>query len=754
MSWSSAKRLSKRIVRHPEETVPIVSSTAWATTDAFRNPVSMLKTYLLSLFPIIQWLPGYNLGWLTGDLVAGITVGIVVVPQGMSYAVLATLSPEYGLYSSFVGVLLYCLFATSKDVSIGPITVLSLLTAQTIEHVEQIHPGVWSGPEIASNIALISGFIILGMGLLRIGWLVEFIPAPAVSGFMTGSAFTIATTQLPGMMGITGFNTRESCYKVIINTLKGLPRTSLDAAWGLTGLVALYALKYASSAASKKWPRRAKIFFFMSVLRNFIVIVILTLASWLYCKGRKNEETGKYPIKILLEVPSGLEHIQRPSLNPSLLSAISPKLPIVIIVLVLEHIAVSKSFGRLNGYIVDPGQELIAIGVANSIGSVFGAYACTGAFTRSALKSKCGVRTPAAGIATAAVVLIALYALTSAFFWIPSAGLAAIIIHAVADLVASPHEVYAYWRISPLECIIWFAAVFVAIFSSIENAIYASVVASFVLLLIRLARPRDNFLGKVTVHHSDNGKEEIREIFLPFMKNGIANPHLKVTPPAPGVLIYRFEESWLYPNCGLANSAIVNEVKKKYRRGQDMTNVKASDRSWSEYGKSRSVAEDQGDNLKKPLLHAIVLDFSPVSHVDTTSVQALIDVRREVERWSDRAIEFHFAPILSPWIHRALVAGGFGIGRSNSSLPQGLGSVEKYDRASLSEDVVVAHEKPQPDEECGVVESPIEAKSPSSTLRRPDLEPLVPLNTPFFHVDLTSAVRAAESGVNRPADRD
>ena len=141
----------------------------------------------------------------------------------------------------------------------------------------------------------------------------------------------------------------------------------------------------------------------------------------------------------------------------------------------------------MNGYKIDPNQELIAIGVTNTIGTLFGAYPATGSFSRSALQSKSGVRSPASGLFSAVVVIVALYGLTDAFFFIPLAGLSAIIIHAVADLVAPPSQVYAFWRVSPLEFIIWWAAVLVTVFSTIENGIYVSIGLSALLLVIRIA---------------------------------------------------------------------------------------------------------------------------------------------------------------------------------------------------------------------------------------------------------------------------
>ncbi|KAF9036709.1 sulfate permease [Panaeolus papilionaceus] len=733
-----AKNLAKKAVGHPDNTVPIISSTAWAQ-DAFSNPVQRIRDYLISLFPIATWITRYNFGWLSGDLIAGLTVGMVVVPQGMSYAVIATLPPEYGLYSSFVGVLLYCFFATSKDVSIGPVAVMSLTVSQVIKHIEANHGTEWSRPQIATVLALITGFIVLGVGLLRLGWLVEFIPAPAVSGFMTGSAISIAAGQVPGLMGITGFDTRAATYKVIINTLKGLPRTKLDAAWGLTGLVGLYAIRYFCLWGEKRYPRKARVFFFISVLRNAFVIIVLTLAAWLYCRHRAVK--GKYPIKILLTVPAGFKHVQQPNPDPKLLAAMAPELPVATIILLLEHIAISKSFGRLNGYKIDPNQELIAIGVTNTVGSCLGAYPATGSFSRSALKSKSGVRTPLAGVVTAIVVVVALYGLTDAFFWIPNAGLSAIIIHAVADLVASPSQVYSYWRVSPLEFVIWAAAVLVTIFSSIENGIYTSIVASLVLLLIRVARPRGAFLGKANVHvaGSAESKGSNREVFLPLSKTGITNFDIEVLPPSPGVVIYRFEESYLYPNCSILNSVLVDYVKENMQRGRDMTNVKLSDRPWNDPGPRGSAAEDEIENRKKPVLHAIVLDFSTVSHIDTTAIQALIDARREIEKWADHPVEFHFATVLSPWIKRALVAGGFGIGQSASRVPQEIAAIVPFHDSAIR--------NPEFDQQRDIESVEDVKKGPSPSPSAAGFANVISPDTPFFHIDLAGAVAAAESGV-------
>jgi len=226
------------------------------------------------------------------------------------------------------------------------------------------------------------------------------------------------------------------------------------------------------------------------------------------------------------------------------------------------------------------------------------------------LKSKCGVRTPAAGILTAIVVVVALYGLTSAFFWIPNAGLSAIIIHAVADLVATPKQVYSFWRISPLEFVIWWAGLLVTIFSTIENGIYTSICASVALMLIRLAHPRGYFLGRVSLG-DDQSPREARDVFVPLKPNGVLNPHIAVQPPQPGIIVYRFEESYIFPNCSIVNSTIVDHVKKYTRRGFDISSIRMGDRAWNDPGPVKG-SDTEAEDAPRPLLHAVVLDFSTV----------------------------------------------------------------------------------------------------------------------------------------------
>ena len=479
---------------------------------------------------------------------------------------------------------------------------------------------------------------------------------------MTGSAINIAAGQVPGLLGTAKlFNTRASTYLVIIDSLKYLKDSTLDAAFGVSSLAILYGVKWGVTYISNRYPRVAKPMFFVQALRHAFVIILFTIISW-----RVNIHHKTARISLVGTVPSGLQHVGRPTVTTELLAALGPHIPVATIILLLEHISIAKSFGRLNGYKINPNQELIAIGVNNTVGSVFSAYPSTGSFSRSALKSKSGVRTPAAGIPTGIVVIIALYAVAPAFYWIPNATLSALIIHAVADLVASPKQSYGFWRVSPLEYVIFVGAVLWSIFYTIESGIYWSLATSVVLLLFRIARPKGNFLGRVRIRpeNSESGGQ-IRDVYVPMEGNdGVTSRGIEVEAPPPGVVIYRFEESFLYPNASYINDRLVEHVKRYTRRGKDYSNISAGDRPWNDPGpKQKNALAELEAEKSKPRLRAVILDFAAVAHLDTTGVQNLVDTRKEVERWADRAVEFHFSGILSPWIRRALIAAGFGQGQ-------------------------------------------------------------------------------------------
>ncbi|KAI9794192.1 MAG: Sulfate permease 2 [Peltula sp. TS41687] len=762
--------------------------------------------YLYSLFPFVHWIGRYNLQWFVGDMIAGnlfplcdpplrrqrlmrnhlqgVTVGAVVVPQSMAYAALAKLPAEYGLYTSFMGVLIYWFFATSKDITIGPVAVASTVVGDIIIKAQKREPDI-DPAMIASAVAILAGSIILFIGLIRFGWIVEFISLTAISAFMTGSAINIAVGQVPALMGLTGFSNREATYKVIINILKHLGTSKLDAAMGLTALAMLYIIRSACSYGAKRVPNQRKTYFFIATMRTAFVILFYTMISWLVNRHHRSKPL----FKILGKVPRGFKHARVPVVNKRTINAFISELPATVIVLLIEHIAIAKSFGRLNNYNIDPSQEMIAIGVTNCLGPFLGAYPATGSFSRTAIKSKAGVRTPFAGFITAIVVLLAIYALTAVFFYIPASSLAAVIIHAVGDLITPPNVIYQFWRVSPLEVIIFFAGVFVTIFMNIENGIYTTICTSVAVLLFRTVKARGRFLGRVKIHsvvggddgkdgHRNTGLEKtntettVRNVFLPIDHEDGSNPQVEVESPYPGIFIYRFSEGFNFPNANHYLDNLTSTISKETRRTNASTFLRPGDRPWNDPGPRRGRAAKTDSHL--PTLQAIVLDFSSVNNVDITSVQNLIDVRNQLDRWaSPDIVEWHFACITNRWTKRALVSAGFGYPTP--------GSMEHFERwkpifdvAEIggSDSAAVAAEAPENAERRSSRKGSFNdgifpATSPTSTIHQSasnpssdvDLEKAAAtqvrtkkvvvhgINRPLFHTDLTSALQAAVSSV-------
>ena len=463
---------------------------------------------------------------------------------------------------------------------------MSTVTGTVVLEVAKSNPTI-PGHVVASALAVIAGAIICFIGLIRCGWIVDFISLAAISAYMTGSALNIAVGQVPALMGITGFSNRDSTYLVVINTLKHLNGTQLDAAVGLTALFLLYLIRFVCSYTARKVPRRAKLMFFLSTLRTVFVILLYTLISWLV--NRNHRPTKENRFSILGTVPRGFQNAAVPVITTDIIKSFASELPASVIVLLIEHIAIAKSFGRVNNYTIDPSQEMVAIGVTNLLGPFLGAYPATGSFSRTAIKSKAGVRTPFAGVITAVVVLLAIYALPAVFFYIPNAALSAVIIHAVGDLITPPNTVYQFWRVSPLEVFVFFAGVIVTVFTTIEIGIYVTIATSAAILLFRVVKAKGRFLGKVKVHsvigdhHLDNSNKppgagkygsfgnsdpdkSSRNIFLPIEHNDGSNPEIEVESPYPGIFIYRFSEGFNYPNANHYLDYMTKAIFKETRR--------------------------------------------------------------------------------------------------------------------------------------------------------------------------------------------
>lgn len=252
----------------------------------------------------------------------------------MAYAKLALLPAEYGLYSSFVGVLAYWFFATSKDISIGPVAVMSTLVGNVITRIQLTNPE-YAPQVIASALAVVAGAVVFVVGLLRLGFLVNYIPLPAIAAFMTGSALNIIAGQIPLLMGMKGFSTRESTYQVLVNTVRHIDGAGLDAVVGLSALALLYMIRWASTSwGVRRFPKWNRVLFFLGTMRTVLILLFYTVVSWVVNRNRRDDPG----FGILGLVPKGLQHVGPPVLSLDLVAKLMPEIPATVIVLLIEHI--------------------------------------------------------------------------------------------------------------------------------------------------------------------------------------------------------------------------------------------------------------------------------------------------------------------------------------------------------------------------------------------------------------------------------
>lgn len=342
---------------------------------------------------------------------------------------------------------------------------------------------------------------------------------------------------------------------------------------------------------------------------------------------------------------------------------------------------------------------------------IIGAYPNTGSFSRTAITARSGARTPMSGVFSALVVLLCLYALTPAFYYIPDAILSAIIIHAVADLVSGPKFLRQLYRVNIFELFTFVAAVLITFFTSVEYGIYVSVILSIAALLLRIARPRYSVLGRIPVQpstsyydpndpHSEKGvviidtqqeeddtkttKQDENTQYIYVKQDHQTLHHLVESPPA-GVVIFRFDESLTYPNASYISDKIMHYIQDNFNSGTPAPTTKG-ERAWNDRrplakkprpasianekdNDAASSAADSDDddqttdhNYKQelPKLRAIVLDCSAINHLDSTGVQTLLDLKLTINRFSGYEVEWHFAAVATPAIRSALITGGFG----------------------------------------------------------------------------------------------
>ncbi|KAF3055774.1 Sulfate permease 2 [Daldinia childiae] len=726
--------------------------------EQFSNQVNPIS-YLRSLFPFIGWVRRYNTRWLIADLIAGCTLSLVMIPQGLSNAILTNLSPEFGLFTTFAGASLYWVFGTSKDICVGATAVISLLVGKTGTSIIDKNPN-FTLEEVAKTHAFLAGCVFLILGLLRLGWIVELIPHVAISSFITAAAIIITLGQVPNLLGIRDVNTKDPAYQIFIEICKGLSRMKLDAVVGLTSLLLLMSVKWLFQYLAVRKPHQEKMWNTLASLRLSFTAFLYIFISYLV---NRNVSQDEFKFRILGHIPTGFGHIGPPTFQLELVKSLLPELPAIVIVIIVEHIAIGKSLAQKNDYSIVPSQELVAIGAINLAGPFVGAYASTASFGGSASLSRVCVKTPLAGTFSAAILVLALYALGQVLYWTPVATMAALIIHAVINLPVSLDELRKLWLISPLDLVIYTLGLLTSIFSTLENGIYVTTALSACLIFIRLLRGRGQFIGRVQVHPYPNSHTRSsvtvdapftsanipRDAFFRLNRKDASNPSIYVESPRPGVFIYRFPEGFNYVNQSQYMEFLLAYVTKETCRTTVLDYKNPGDRPWNECPSSRSqgLSDQSSSEATKPTLKALIFDFSTVSSIDADAINGLIILRKQLERWSSpETVQLHFASVDDRWVRRALAVAGFGYPSSRElETPNPYSPVFTLARKTTGTTCQPLRESAiEPTRISTTIENLESGRSGIETIpiRTGQLTSTHGINYPNFHADLMAAVQA------------
>ncbi len=476
-----------------------------------------LKSYI----PAAEWLPKYNLNLFKGDLVAGLTVGVMLIPQGMAYAMLAGMPPIYGLYASIVPLILYALLGTSRQLAVGPVAMVALLIAAGVGAIAEVGSTEFIG--LAILLALMVGVLQLLMGVFRLGFLVNFLSHPVIAGFTSAAALIIGFSQLKHLLGID-IPRSNHIHEIIGNAF-----ANLEAVNGPTLIVGLTAIALILLVKRIKLP----------IPGPLLAVVFGILAVW----GLGWHEQG---VKIVEEVPKGLPSFGLPSLDLDSLKTMLPIALTISFIGFMESIAVAKAIqSKHKNYQVSPNQELIALGVANIGGAFFQAFPTTGGFSRTAVNDQAGAKTGLASIISAVLIALTLLFLTPLFYYLPKAILASVIMVAVFGLIDFK-EAKHLWHTDRGDFWMMMTTFIGTLSLGIEEGILIGVVLSLALIIYRTTQPHTAVLGKIP------GK--------PHYKNIDRFKDLEVRDE---ILIIRFDARLYFANVNYFREKIEKEIQAK-----------------------------------------------------------------------------------------------------------------------------------------------------------------------------------------------
>ena len=496
------------------------------------RPANLLR--LLPSLPILEWGRRYDRDTLVSDLVAAIIVTMMLIPQSLAYALLAGLPPEIGLYASVAPLLLYAVFGTSRVLAVGPVAVVSLMTAAAIgEHSVAGSPQYWA---VAITLAFLSGVMLLIMGVLRLGFLANFLSHPVISGFISASGLLIAASQLKTLMGVKaeGHNVIDLAQALISQ----LPHIHvLTLVVGVLATAFLFWVRKGLKPLLIRVGLNARLADVLAKAGPVAAIAVTALLAWILdWKGQG--------LRLVGSVPQGLPPLTLPLWDLALWQSLAMPALLISVVGFVESVSVGQTLAAKRRQRIEPNQELVALGASNLSAAFTGGFPVTGGFARSVVNFDAGAQTPAAGVYTALGITLASLFLTPALYFLPQATLSATIIVAVLSLVdlGMLKRTWAYSRTDFLAAL---ATLLMTLVQGVEVGLVVGVAVSLVLFLYRTSRPHIAEVGQVP------GTEHFRNV----LRHHVAT--------SPRLVSLRVDESLYFANARALEDRINDLVAER-----------------------------------------------------------------------------------------------------------------------------------------------------------------------------------------------
>ncbi|XP_066447414.1 sulfate transporter-like [Eleutherodactylus coqui] len=606
------------------------------TKHCCKSSPGKLGRFLFDLFPVLTWLPNYKVKeYLLGDIVSGVIVGIVTIPQGIAYSLLASQDPIYGLYSNFFCGIIYFLMATSHHNCIGTFGVLCLMVGQSVnkqliaagfpEDGTSILNSTLSSNEtlcdrgcyaitVATSLTFMVGIYQILMGLFRLGFISMYLSEPLLSGFVTGSSLTILTSQMKYVLGLK-IPRRDGTGSLImtwIDVFANLPTTNIcDLITSAVSLIVLIPVK----SLNDKYKSKLKV----PIPVELFVIIVATLVSHFL------NFNGKYKSSICGTIPIGFKPPKAPewSLIPKIAT---DAIPIAIIGFAMT-VSLAEIMAKKHSYTIRTNQELIAIGMCNLIPSFFYSFATCAALAKTLLKESSGANTQLNGIVTSILLLLVLLAIAPLFYSLQNCILGIITIVSLRGAFMKFGDTPKMWRISKIDTVIWWVSMLASALISTEIGLLVAVCFSMLCVIFRTQRPRATLLGQVIGTEIYEDQFKYKE--LDIVQN---------------IKIYRFDGSLYYANKDYfksslhsktgVNPSLVTALRRKAKKEEDDANAQTKCNFFSKFNVIKIVRKPKKSidtSIPEINMHSLIIDCGAMQFVDSVGLSVLKEVRNDYE---------------------------------------------------------------------------------------------------------------------------